>query len=549
MTLDPIIAVDIDIDSSGTPRAGFGVPLIPSHTAAWDERTRSYSGSAEILEDFPATSPEYLCGSAMFNQAEPPEVVKIGRVNDALVTQRYELEAQTVTNSKKYTVVTSGVGFEEEDVEFTSDAGATKAEIHIGLITALNAVVDKNYLAAFSALASSVDFTFTAAASDVCTAVAHGLNTGDGPFQLTTSAADLPLNLLTATDYYAIKIDADTFKLATSLVNAMAGTAVDIADAGTGVHTINLTAGTTLSPILGFTVTGDANAEWFSLSIPNRDAALLSIKQTHAAGTIATALGEVLDEDPDFYCLVTLYNSNAYVKAVAAWVESNKRLYWVDVNESIARTGAYDIESVVSGDTLGELRALTYARTMYQYHSKPSTFFSAAWAGDWLPTDPGEATAALKTLVGVTVDSFKTTHITNLNNRRANYYRLFGNRGMTWEGKVGNTDYAFIDVTRNIDWLKDGIQVAGVDTLAGASIVPFTPDGTSQLSGAVRGFLLGEGISSGVLSNTPEPAVTPPKFSTIPTQDKKERVYRKMKFRATLSGAIHAADIDGTVTF
>lgn len=102
---------------------------------------------------------------------------------------------------------------------------------------ALRGTVDGNALV-------NADDTFTAGADDVCTAVAHGLLTGDGPFRLTTSAADLPLNLLTATDYWIIRIDADTFYLATSRANAIAGTRVDIADAGTGTHTISDTADT-----------------------------------------------------------------------------------------------------------------------------------------------------------------------------------------------------------------------------------------------------------------------------------------------------------------
>lgn len=91
------------------------------------------------------------------------------------------------------------------------------------------------------------DVTFTAAASDVVTfAAAHGLETGDGPVRLTTSAADLPLNLLTGTDYWVIKISTTTIKLAATLANAVANspTAVDIGDAGTGVHTLVDTATT-----------------------------------------------------------------------------------------------------------------------------------------------------------------------------------------------------------------------------------------------------------------------------------------------------------------
>lgn len=77
--------------------------------------------------------------------------------------------------------------------------------------------------------------TFTAAVTDICTAVAHGYYTGLKVAATTTTT--LPAGL-SATNYYVIRIDADTFKLATSAANALAGTAVDITDTGTGTHTL-----------------------------------------------------------------------------------------------------------------------------------------------------------------------------------------------------------------------------------------------------------------------------------------------------------------------
>lgn len=84
--------------------------------------------------------------------------------------------------------------------------------------------------------------TFTAdAGTDVCT---HS-NINLMPYtrvQLTTSGT-LPAGLATATNYYVIKVSDLTCKFATSYANAVAGTAIDITDAGTGTHTI-----TTLLP-------------------------------------------------------------------------------------------------------------------------------------------------------------------------------------------------------------------------------------------------------------------------------------------------------------
>jgi hypothetical protein len=81
--------------------------------------------------------------------------------------------------------------------------------------------------------------TFVAAVTDICTAVAHGAATGL-KVRLTTTTT-LPAGLSLATDYFVIKLTVDTFKLASSLANALLGTAVDITDTGTGVHTMTPT--------------------------------------------------------------------------------------------------------------------------------------------------------------------------------------------------------------------------------------------------------------------------------------------------------------------
>lgn len=73
---------------------------------------------------------------------------------------------------------------------------------------------------------------------------AHGLTTGDGPFRVSNSGGGLPSGLVAATDYWAIVIDADTIKLATTLANALAGTAQLLATDGTGTHTMSDTSAT-----------------------------------------------------------------------------------------------------------------------------------------------------------------------------------------------------------------------------------------------------------------------------------------------------------------
>lgn len=72
---------------------------------------------------------------------------------------------------------------------------------------------------------------------DTIEVVGHLMETGDGPFRLTTGGG-LPTGALTATDYWAIKVTDDRFKLATSYDNAIAGTPVNLTGIGTGTSTV-----------------------------------------------------------------------------------------------------------------------------------------------------------------------------------------------------------------------------------------------------------------------------------------------------------------------
>ncbi len=85
--------------------------------------------------------------------------------------------------------------------------------------------------------------TFTAdAGTDVCTWTSTAnipSNVLTGTRVRLTTTTTLPAGLALATDYYVIRVSDTTFKLATSYANAVAATAINITDAGTGTHTVN----------------------------------------------------------------------------------------------------------------------------------------------------------------------------------------------------------------------------------------------------------------------------------------------------------------------
>jgi hypothetical protein len=81
--------------------------------------------------------------------------------------------------------------------------------------------------------------TFTAdSTTDRFTATGIDLHTGDGPLRVSNTGGALPGGLFVGIDYWAIRVDANTFKIAASFSGAMRGLAINFSTAGTGTHSI-----------------------------------------------------------------------------------------------------------------------------------------------------------------------------------------------------------------------------------------------------------------------------------------------------------------------
>lgn len=104
-----------------------------------------------------------------------------------------------------------------------------------------------------------------------------------------TTTTTLPGGLATATDYYVIKVSDSTFKLATSYANAIAGTAINITDAGTGTHTMSrlLPRHTNGAGVQAFFFNSNSTA--LGAATPN-----LSLGYTNSAQTTSRATPTVL---------------------------------------------------------------------------------------------------------------------------------------------------------------------------------------------------------------------------------------------------------------
>lgn len=106
---------------------------------------------------------------------------------------------------------------------------------------AYNLTMDVDYTMAVNPSAFAVPTADINATTNQFTENAHGLLTGS--CVRVTSNATLPDPLLTATDYFAIRTAANTFKLATTRANAVLGTSIDLVDVGSGPAAFNVAPG------------------------------------------------------------------------------------------------------------------------------------------------------------------------------------------------------------------------------------------------------------------------------------------------------------------
>ncbi len=292
-------------------------------------------------------------------------------------------------------------------------------------------------------------------------------------------------------------------------------------------------------------ITADEDCGWFSVEVVNPR--LMSSKLTHTVdnGDLTEDLDEMLLEDGSWYCVLTNYNSQDYVGAVADWVNANGRIYSFDVPD----TESIDVAVGSGTDTLAVQFGLGYSGVQGSYHPNPAAFMAAGWMGAWLPTDPGQATSKFITIQGVEPVRLTDTAKNNLRARRANSYERVYNIPITWEGTVFSTEYKFLDVRRDVDWLIDYVQTSVFGLLAGSPIIPYTPPGLAKIEGVVRSAIDGAAVTQGVLAEGTT-VIEMPVFADIDPADKADRILRHVKFFGTLSGAVHAViPIDGVVTF
>lgn len=277
---------------------------------------------------------------------------------------------------------------------------------------------------------------------------------------------------------------------------------------------------------------------WFDLKSNDPN---LPIVQNHADPGVATDLAAIKVEDDTWYALVTLMNSKAVIDAAASWCETAKKLYVAQTQDSACR------DTALSGtdDVMESTKNSAYKHTSVWYSVQTSDFLDAGILGVVLPYDPGSWTAAFKEIAGVPAGAYTATQRTNITGKNGNFYEPTAGTNIAWEGKSAQGQ--FIDITQSVDWLEARLAESVFEKLINAPKIPYTAKGIAVIEGAVRQVLKQASLPPMEMID-PDFEVIVPNIADVPSADKTTRTLNNVEFNATLTGAIHKVNLQGTIS-
>ncbi|WP_448510318.1 DUF3383 family protein [Immundisolibacter sp.] len=321
-----------------------------------------------------------------------------------------------------------------------------------------------------------------------------------------------------------------TFNAVASSVAAIRTALLGAINAATALHGVTASNGVPAGDLVLTCVAGQG----FSVSVT----ANMTVAATTANNGAAEDIQAAEAADDDFYCVLLTSRTAVDILNAAMLIESRRKIFLACTNDAGVKTnGANNIAAL--------LKARGYTRTALIWSGDQANGPEAGWAGRCLPLDAGSETWKFKDVVGIVADKFTDTELANLKLNNVNNYRTIAGFSMMSEGQVAAGE--FIDVIRFIDWLQAQIEENVFAALISVPKIPYTDAGVAMIENVIRAQLQ-RGINVGGLRADPAPEVVVPKVADVELADRGARLLPDISFNAQLAGAIHAVEIDGTVT-
>ena len=258
-----------------------------------------------------------------------------------------------------------------------------------------------------------------------------------------------------------------------------------------------------------------------------------------------------------WYCICPAGVDESELSSLAAYVETQeKMMIYTELNFFGAGEDGEDAPTV---DNIYYRTAGIYGRESSDQEDddipEANKYINVAFAVAWLANESGSETAAFKTLSGVYPAELTSTEQQSLKESCLSYFTTIGSKNVTMIGKVLADEW--MDIIRFRDWLKNDMQVAIATIFLELPKIPYTDGGISLIQNAMEASLQRGQIAGGIAEDEYDDdgnetlgyQTSVPSALDITDSEKASRELTDCKFTARLAGAIHSAEIKGSLAY
>lgn len=254
----------------------------------------------------------------------------------------------------------------------------------------------------------------------------------------------------------------------------------------------------------------------------------------------------IKNENDDFYSVITTSDvTDTDALDLAEVVETDVKFFMYLTHEDDVVNSSYN-ESAPA-DLPSKLKNLSLTKTAVVYSSSSvvGKYIDAAIIGLQLTKVPGSSTFMYKNLVNTSPATLTTQQRNNLRSKNCNFYESQGGRAIFKDGKVGSGEW--IDIIIGIDYLSTRMSEVVYGGISIVEKVDFDENGGMIIESLIFTALVNYGVNNNFIIDE-SIVIIIPDVTTIPAQEKADRILKNVKFRAKLKGAIHIVEIDGSLS-
>lgn len=224
MAWQEIVDVAITLNTAGSTREGFGLPIFITSTDRFEERVRGYTSLADVATDLGDTSAAYLAAKALWSQTPKVTQLYVARRN-----MQYLLTIpDAIQNSTEYAFALFTTGGVQNNISYTTqESGDDAKQVFDKLKESIESIESIKDIVKVTVSGAGSSATMLIEAADPEKDFVRVADVADtGKFIISSTASDTAEGILGSidaytTDYYFVSVDSREKTFVTQMAEAV----------------------------------------------------------------------------------------------------------------------------------------------------------------------------------------------------------------------------------------------------------------------------------------------------------------------------------------